>query len=85
MFQKAAWAASARTTIAILNKGNWELLAVPLPPIAEQHRIVAKVDELMSLCDRLEASLATGADTQRQLLEALLHEALAATPEQMAA
>lgn len=39
----------------------------------------------MSLCDRLEASLATGADTQRQLLEALLHEALAATPEQMAA
>jgi type I restriction enzyme S subunit len=52
-------------------------IVVGLPPFAEQHRIVAKVDELMALCDRLEASLATGEDTRRRLLDALLHEALA--------
>ncbi|EXJ14389.1 restriction endonuclease subunit S [Imhoffiella purpurea] len=52
---------------------------VPLPPLPEQHRIVAKVDELMALCDRLEASLATTDSTRRRLLDALLHEALAPT------
>jgi type I restriction enzyme S subunit len=50
---------------------------VPLPPLAEQHRIVAKVDELMTLCDRLEAQLTTSQTESRRLLEAILHEALA--------
>ena len=50
---------------------------IPLPPLAEQHRIVAKVDALMALCDRLEASLTATAATRRRLLDALLAEALA--------
>ena len=54
-FQDAAWEKSSSTTIAILNKGKWLSIPVPLPPLAEQKRIVAKVDELMALCDRLEA------------------------------
>ena len=49
---------------------------IPLPPLAEQHRIVAKVDALMTLCDRLEASLTGTATTSRRLLDALLAEAL---------
>ena len=48
----------------------------PLPPLAEQDRIVVKIDELMALCDRVEANLATGDDTRRRLLDALLHEVL---------
>ena len=56
-------------------------LPILIPPLAEQHRIVAKVDELMTLCDRLEANLATGDYTRCRLLDALLHEALAPSEE----
>lgn len=59
-----------------LNLGILRRLPIPLPPLAEQHRIVAKVDALMALCDQLEASLTTTATTRSKLLEALLHEAL---------
>ena len=51
------------------------LFAVPLPPLAEQHRIVTKVDELMALCDRLEDSLATADGTRSRLLKSVLHDA----------
>ena len=63
-------------TVQHLRVGGIETLLVPVPPLAEQHCIVAKVDELMALCDRLEASLSTGDDTRRRLLDALLHEVL---------
>jgi type I restriction enzyme S subunit len=51
-------------------------LVFPLPPLAEQHRIVAKVDEMMGLCDRLEARLNDTDAIRRRLLDALLAEAL---------
>ncbi|MEA9765523.1 restriction endonuclease subunit S [Xanthomonas campestris] len=44
----------------------------PLPPLAEQHRIVAKVDELMALCDRLDARQADADSAHAQLVQALL-------------
>lgn len=72
-------------TVQHLRVGGVETLLVPLPPLAEQHRIVGKVDALMSLCDRLEAALATADTTRTRLLEALLHEALAPAARAMAA
>lgn len=54
----------------------WLSMHVALPPLAEQHRIVAKVNELMALCDALEASLAAATTARTRLLEATLAEAL---------
>ena len=59
-----------------LNLDNIRSLTIPLPPLAEQHRIVAKVDELMALCDQLEQQLSQADQQRRRLLEAVLAEAL---------
>ncbi|MCO5156825.1 MAG: restriction endonuclease subunit S [Aquamicrobium sp.] len=66
----------AGTAVPALQQGTLAGIPVGLPPLAEQHRIVAKVDALMALCDRLEAALITADTTRARLLEALLHEAL---------
>lgn len=76
-FQALAWSRAGTGTLPIISKGKWEQLPIPFPPLAEQRRIVAKVDELMTVCDRLEASLLRAEDQRRRLLESLLHEALA--------
>ena len=75
-FQDLVWSKAGTGTLPIISKGKWEVLPVPLPPLAEQHRIVAKVAELMTLCDQLETSFTTGNDIRRRLLDALLHETL---------
>jgi hypothetical protein len=49
---------------------------MPLRPLAELYRIVAKADSLMTLCDQLEASLITTANACSKILGALLHKAL---------
>jgi type I restriction enzyme S subunit len=67
-------------TVQHLRVGGVETLLVPLPPLPEQHRIVAKVDALMALCDRLEATLTTADTTRARLLDALLHEVLDPAP-----
>lgn len=54
-------------------------LVVPLPPLAEQYRIITKIDRLMGLCDRLEADLSTVSETRSRLLDALLSKALVPT------
>lgn len=49
---------------------------VPLPPLAEQKRIVAKATQLIEHVDHLEARLATSTSTGAVLLDAIIHELL---------
>lgn len=51
---------------------------IPLPPLAEQKRIVAKVDELMALCDKLEARRLKKQEIQSKLNSAALERMLGA-------
>ena len=51
-------------------------MPVSLPPVAEQQRIVAKVDELMAICDQLKARLSDAQTTQLHLADAVVENAL---------
>ncbi|EGQ8186775.1 restriction endonuclease subunit S [Vibrio parahaemolyticus] len=55
-----------------LNAESLSLLTIPLPPEAEQHRIVAKVDELMALCDQLEQQTEASIEAHQMLVTTLL-------------
>jgi type I restriction enzyme S subunit len=68
-----------------LEGSDYSDFLIPIPPLAEQRRIVTKVDALMALCARLEASLTANAATRRRLLDALLAEALAPADRELEA
>jgi type I restriction enzyme S subunit len=55
-----------------LNLGLLREFAIPLPPLAEQKRIVAKVDQLLSQCDELSARLRERQSATQQLLTATI-------------
>ena len=59
-----------------MNQAKMNSIPVAIPPENEQYRIVAKVDELMALCDQLEAQLTTTKTDSHRLLEAVLRVAL---------
>jgi len=56
-----------------LSKKNLELFLVPIPPLNEQKRIVAKVDQLLKLCDKLEERLNNANKLSAELMESALN------------
>jgi type I restriction enzyme, S subunit len=57
-------------------------LPIPIPPLAEQSRILTKVGQLMNLCDQLEGQLTCISEEGGHLLESVFHHALL-RPEQI--
>lgn len=58
-----------------VNVGDMRLASIPLPPLAEQHRIVARVEQLRRLCADLRERLRQSRTTQSHLADALVNAA----------
>lgn len=67
-------ASKQTTNLASINMRQVRGCPVPLPPPAEQKRIVAKMEALMALVDRLEAQQAQARDLATRLLDAAVAE-----------
>lgn len=55
-----------------VNGNTLKAIILPIAPLNEQHKVVSKVDELMSLCDQLEQQSLISLDAHQQLVETLL-------------
>ncbi|WPD75340.1 restriction endonuclease subunit S [Dickeya fangzhongdai] len=55
-----------------VNGNTLKAIILPIAPISEQHKVISKVDELMSLCDQLEQQSLSSLDAHQQLVETLL-------------
>jgi len=66
---------ASATTISIVNKGNFSTIKVWIPPTNEQHRIVAKIEELFSELDKGIESLKTAREQLKVYRQALLKHA----------
>ena len=69
-------AESSGAVQSFVSLGKLRSFLIALPPLAEQHRIVAKVDELMTLCDELKESLQQAQQSQIHLTDAVVENAL---------
>lgn len=76
MMQSQIWGGVKQSAQPCLYLNVSNALLVPLPPLAEQKRIVAKVDELMALCEQLKSRLANAAEAQRHLANAITEKAI---------
>lgn len=72
LFISSMVTASTGSATPIINRSKWESLLIPCAPVAEQHSIVAKVNELMALCDQLEQQSLISLEAHQQLVETLL-------------
>lgn len=80
----SAVASGAQETMPKINQSTLVSLPIPVPSLSEQGRIVAKVEELLAICDQLESQLTACLADSSRLLEASLREALGVSSIQTA-
>ncbi|HQX48735.1 MAG TPA: restriction endonuclease subunit S [Planctomycetaceae bacterium] len=73
--QKLIEAESSGTAIPHISITNFGRFPVPLPPLAEQHEIIRRVEQLFAFADALEARVATAQDQVNRLTPSLLAKA----------
>lgn len=81
--KKSLLASSVGSTMSNLNHKILNNLSIPLPPLAEQKRIVKKLDQLMQLCDELQYSIQQSKIENEKLLQGALRDALKMSEPQM--
>src|SRR5690606_28748933 len=58
---------SAQATLPIINKSKWENLEIPIPPLQEQHQIVAILDEAFAAIDQAKANIEKNIENAKEL------------------
>jgi type I restriction enzyme S subunit len=66
---------ASATTLPILNKSKFQALELPVPPLAEQKRIVEEVERRLSVVDELESLVTTNLQRASRLRQAVLQKA----------
>lgn len=70
-FQKVVLERATGSATPIINRSKWEAISVPVPPVEEQERIVARVDELFEFLGLTSSKIITGQALQVQLADTL--------------
>jgi len=66
---------ASATTLPILNKSRFEVLSIPIPPLAEQKRIVADVERRLSVVEEQEAVVSANIQRADRLRQSILQQA----------
>jgi type I restriction enzyme S subunit len=71
-FLEYAFKSATGSTIKNVSLKAMREFCIPLPPLPEQHRIVARIDQLMALCDILDQQIDAATGKQTELLNAVM-------------
>lgn len=74
--QEMIWAKAEGAAMPHLSITDFAAMPIPVPPLAEQKRIVSKVSVLLSQLDELSARMRSRQSTNDALLTALIHQIL---------